>query len=79
MKYLDILEKLADCPEDLQALIRGLIRLPLDDVEKVAKVVELLASGDPVIPDAVEKLTNGSLTRDQFYDVIKNQYRLIKN
>lgn len=65
--------------EDIQKIIQGLIKLPSDIQDKVAKAFLLIIDDDRVIPEAVGKLASCELTHEQFFDVVEKQYQLSKN
>jgi len=62
---------------EIQKLISSLIRLSPDYHSNFIKIIELLENNNSVIPGAVDKLKNGILTRDQFFDVINEQHNFL--
>ncbi len=62
--------------EEVKKLILALLRLKPEYHEKIIKVINLLENNNPYIYEAVDKLRNGSFTRDEFFDFIDSQYQL---
>jgi len=61
-------------PEEIQDFINILIKLPPNKQLNIVKLSELIIADDPVIYDAIDKLKSGSLTRDQFFDLVDTQW-----